>query len=169
MLDHVYLICEPPGDPYYLCRIMGLRRGDPDDPKSPITSLLVNWFYRPKDLGRFSVDSRLLYASMQSDEAPLMSLRAKCTIKHRSEIGPSQAELDDYKRQRDAFWFTELYDRYIHRPYNMVPAKAVINVPKNVKKAIDERWKYLVVEPTRLKELTSAVKLCKRCSGYCAP
>lgn len=168
-VDNVYLICEPPGDPYYLCRIMQFLHDEPTDPKSPITMLRVNWFYRPKDIGRFSVDTRILYATMQSDEVPLSSLRGKCHIKHRSEIGPNQADLDEYKRGRDAFWFSELYDRYIHRPYNMVPAKAVINVPKDVKRAIDERWKFLIVEPTRLKELTSAVKLCKRCNGYCAP
>lgn len=148
---------------------MEFKTDDPNDPKAPVTYMLVNWFYRPKDIGRFSVDSRMLYASMQSDEVPLTAMRGKCTIKHRSEMGPNAADLDEYKRQRDSFWFSELYDRYIHRPYNMVPAKAVINVPKHVKKAIDERWKFLIVEQTRMKELTSAVKLCKRCDGYCAP
>ena len=44
----------------------------------------------------------------------------------------------------------------------------VINVPEKVKKALDERWKYVVVEAARVKELTSDVKSCKRCGGYCA-
>ena len=159
------MICEPPGDPYYLGRIMEFRTAQPGNPKSPVVSLLVNWFYRPKDIGRYSNDPRFLFASMQSDESPLNSLRGKCQIKHRQEIG----DLDEFRRQRDSFYFMQLYDRYSHRPYEMIPANAVINVPPNVKKAIDDQWKFLVVEPVRQKELTSAVKLCKRCGLYCAP
>lgn len=102
---------------------------------------------------------------MQSDEAPITSLRGKCSIKHRSEI----SDLEEYRKQPDTFWFNQLFDRYIHRPYEMLPSSAVINVPENVKKVLDERWKFLVVEASRMKELTSAIKLCKRCNGYCAP
>ena len=165
MLDCVYLICEPPGDPYYLCRIMEFRTANAHEPRSPVVSMLVNWFYRPRDINRYSTDSRFLYASMQSDESPLSSLRGKCQIKHRQEIH----DLEEYRRRRDTFYFVQLYDRYSHRPYEMVPSSSVINVPPNVKKAIDERWRFLVVEPIRQKELTSAVKLCKRCNEYCAP
>lgn len=164
-LDCVYLICEPPGDPYYLCRIMEFRTAVPEDPRSPVVSMLVNWFYRPRDISRYSSDARFLFASMQSDESPLSSLRGKCQIKHRTEI----KDVEEYRRQRDSFWFIQLYDRYSHRPYEMIPSGAVINVPPNIKKAIDDQWKFLVVEPVRQKELTSAVKLCKRCGLYCAP
>ncbi|KAL9058373.1 MAG: hypothetical protein Q9162_001828 [Coniocarpon cinnabarinum] len=163
--DCVYLICEPPGDPYYLCRIMDFRTANPEDPRSPVVSMLVNWFYRPRDISRYSSDPRFLFASMQSDESPLSSLRGKCTIKHRTEI----QDLDEYRRVRDSFWFMQLYDRYSRRPYEMVPANAIINVPPNVKKAIDDQWKFLVLEPARQRELTSAVKLCKRCGLYAAP
>ena len=164
-LDHVYLICEPPGDPYYLCRIMEFRAANSLDPKSPVVSMLVNWYYRPRDINRLSNDPRFLYASMQSDESPITSLRGKCQIKHRTEI----KDLDEYRKQRDAFWFTQLYDRYSHRPYEIIPSSTVINVPEKVKKALDERWQFIVVEQARQKELTSAVKLCKRCVLYCAP
>ncbi|RAL66939.1 hypothetical protein DID88_007721 [Monilinia fructigena] len=37
-----------------------------------------------------------------------------------------------------------------------------------VKKVLDERWKYIIVEAGRGKEYTSAVKTCKRCSRYSA-
>jgi RecB family endonuclease NucS len=33
---------------------------------------------------------------------------------------------------------------------------------------LDERWKFVVVEVGRGKELTSAIKSCKRCQRYCA-
>lgn len=144
---------------------MEFRHAEPDNLQSPVTSMLVNWFYRPKDIQRYSIDPRYLYASMQSDDSPITSLRGKCFIKHRSQF----QDLEDYRKQRDTFWFNQLYDRYIQRPYEMVPAAAVVNVPEGVKKAIDENWKFLVVEQARMKEFTSAVKLCKRCSRYCAP
>lgn len=163
--DTVYLICEPPGDPYYLCRIMEFRRDDPEDLQSPATSMLVNWFYRPKDIGRYSADARYLFGSMQSDESPITSLRGKCIITHKSEI----SNVEEYRKQPDSFWFNQLYDRYIMRPYEIIPTASVINVPEKVKKVLDEKWKYLVVEPARLKELTAAIKLCKRCQTYCAP
>ena len=144
---------------------MEFKHADPTDPKSPVMSMLINWFYRPRDISRMSNDARFLFATMQSDESPISSLRGKCVIKHRTEI----KDLDEYRKQRDAFWFNQLYDRYSHRPYEIIPSSAVINVPEKVKKVLDERWQFLVVEQTRQKELTSAVKLCKRCSLYCAP
>jgi len=165
VLDNAYLICEPPGEAYYLCRIMEFRHADATDPRSPIVSMLVNWFYRPKDIGKYSIDTRYLFASMQSDDAPITSIRGKCEIRHRAEV----ENLDEYRRRRDTFWFNQLYDRYIKRPYELVPVSAVINVPEKVKKVLDERWKFLAVEPPRMKELTSKIKLCQRCNTYCAP
>ncbi|KAK7540734.1 uncharacterized protein J3D65DRAFT_616351 [Phyllosticta citribraziliensis] len=164
--DHVYLVCEPPGEPYYLCRIMEflhVNTGEPDAP-APVDSLRVNWYYRPRDVLRYNNDTRLVYGTMHSDICPIASLRGKCHIKHRSEID----DLEEFRRTKDSFWFNQVFDRFIHRWYDVIPVAAVINVPERVKKALDERWKFVVVETSRVKELTSAVKTCKRCSGYCA-
>ncbi|KAK3716718.1 putative PHD type zinc finger protein with BAH domain-containing protein [Vermiconidia calcicola] len=162
--DHVYLVCEPPGDPYYLCRIMEFLHVRSDDPSSPVDALRVNWYYRPRDIGRFNVDSRLLYATMHSDMCPLTSLRGKCQIKHRSEI----EDLEAYRKERESFYFVQVFDRFIRRQYECIPVNQIINVPDRVKKALDERWKFVVVEIGRVKELTSEVKICKRCARYCA-
>lgn len=83
---------------------------------------------------------------------------------HRSEID----DIDEYRKTKDCFWYEKLFDRYIHRYYDVIPVSQVINVPVKVKKVLDERWKFLVVEAGRGKELTSAVKSCRRCGGYCA-
>jgi hypothetical protein len=160
----VYLVCEPPGDPYYLCRVMEFLHVRSEDPTSPVDAIRVNWYYRPRDIGRFNSDSRLLYATMHSDICPLTSLRGKCMIKHRSEID----DLEVYRKERDAFYFVQVFDRFIRRQYECIPVAQIINVPEKVKKALDERWKYVVVEIGRVKELTSAVKTCKRCAKYCA-
>ncbi|KAF1959154.1 hypothetical protein CC80DRAFT_591226 [Byssothecium circinans] len=161
--DQVYLVCEPPGEPYYVCRIMEFIHAD-NDPKRRVESLRVNWFYRPRDVQRHTTDTRLVYATMHSDLCPITSLRGKCQILHRSEIG----DLDEYRKTKDRFWFNQCFDRFIHRWYEVIPTSQVINVPTKVKKALDEQWKYICLETSRVKELTSAVKSCKRCVGFCA-
>lgn len=159
----MYLVCEPPGEPYYLGRIMEFLHGKSESSKR-IDSVRINWFYRPKDIGRKNTDTRLLFATMHSDVSPLTALRGKCQILHRSEIG----DLDAYRRRPDNFWYEKLYDRYIQKNYDLIPARNIVNVPDKVKKVLNERWRFVLVEQGRGKELTSAVKLCKRCSGYCA-
>lgn len=163
ILDHVYLICEPPGEPYYLARIMEfLHPGN--DRNSPVDAVRVNWYYRPRDIQRKLTDTRLVFATMHSDPCPLTSLRGKCQISHRSAI----TDLEEYRKNQDKFWYDKLFDRYIQRYYEVIPTSQVINVPARVKKVLDERWKFVLVEIGRGKELTSVIKTCKRCNGYCA-
>ncbi|KAB8299281.1 hypothetical protein EYC80_001361 [Monilinia laxa] len=161
--DHVYLVCEPPGEPYYLGRIMEFLHIN-SDVKEPIDALRLNWYYRPKEIGRKVSDTRQVFASMHSDISPLTALRGKCQIKHKAEV----ESLDALRTTKDSFWYEKLYDRYIHRYYDVIPTFQVINVPVQVKKVLDERWKYIIVEAGRGKEYTSAVKTCKRCSRYSA-
>ena len=160
-IDHLYLVCEPPGEPYYLARIMEFIHVN-NDPKGPIDSIKVNWYYRPKDVQRKVADTRVIFATMHSDKCPLSSIRGVCTIVHRSEI----EKLDVFRKQKDSFYFDKMYDRYIHRYYEVIPTKQVMNVPENIRKALTDRWKYILVEPTRAKELTAKMKVCKRCSGF---
>ena len=162
-VDYVYLVCEPPGEPYYIGRIMEfLRVGN--NPANPVDAVRINWLYRPKDIGRRVQDTRLLFATMHSDISPLAALRGKCEIRHRSEID----NLDEYRKTPDCFWYEKLYDRYIQKNYDLIPTSAIINVPEKVKRVLDERWKFVLVEQGRGKELTSAMKLCKKCGAYCA-
>ncbi|KAJ3566335.1 hypothetical protein NPX13_g7168 [Xylaria arbuscula] len=161
--DHVYLVCEPPGEPYYLGRIMEFVHPQ-NNPKKPVESLKLNWYYRPKDIGKRVNDTRLVFATMHTDISPLSSLRGKCQIRHKAEI----EDMETYRKTPDCFWYEKLYDRYIQKYYEMIPCFQIVNVPEKVKKVLDERWKYILVEQGRGKEFTSAVKLCKRCNGYCA-
>lgn len=161
--DQVYLVCEPPGEPYYLARIMEFLHVE-NDIGQPVDALRVNWYLRPRDMQRKVNDTRVVFASMQSDTCPITSLRGKCHITHRNDI----QDLDQYRKTQDSFWYEKLFDRYIHRYYEVIPTSQVINVPAKVKKVLDERWKFVIVEIGRGKELTSAIKSCKRCQGYCA-
>ncbi|KAJ5121826.1 hypothetical protein N7526_008763 [Penicillium atrosanguineum] len=161
--DHVYLICEPPGEPYYLARIMELLPSKTKE-SGVIEALRVNWYYRPRDIQRHSADTRYLYASMHSDTCPLSSLRGKCQIRHVTEI----IDINVYKKSRDSFWYDKMFDRYIHRLYDVIPTKDVVNVPPNVKRVLDDRWRFILVEIGKGKELTGAVKTCKRCHLFAA-
>lgn len=157
------MVCEPPGEPYYIGRIMEFLHKN-NDPAKHVDALRVNWYYRPKDLSRKPQDTRQLFATMHSDIVPLNTLRGKCMVKHRSEI----PAMDDYRKIPDCFWWEKFYDRYIQKNYDAIPTSQIINVPDRVKKVLDERWKFILVEQGRGKELTSASKSCKRCQGYCA-
>ena len=135
-----------------------------NDTKQPIESLRLNWYYRPKDIGRNVNDTRQVFASMHTDVNPLTAIRGKCEIKHKSQI----EDMDAFRSSKDCFYFERLYDRYIHRYYEVVPTKTVINLPDNVKKVLNERWAYILAETNRAKEYTTASKSCKRCKRYCA-
>lgn len=135
-----------------------------NDRTKAIDSIRINWFFRPRDIQRRTIDSRLVFASMQSDTSPLHSLRGKCRVHHRQEI----KDLDKYRKEVDSFWYERVFDRYIHRYYDVIPVSQVINVPSKVKRVLDERWRYVLVETGHGKELTSAIKSCARCSDYCA-
>lgn len=143
---------------------MEFRCKVPEDTTTPVEFIRLNWVYRPRDVQRFVNDSRLVYVTMHSDLNPLTSLRGKCQLKHRSEI----TDLDAFRKTPDSFWYNQCFDRFIHRWYEVIPASTVRNVPTKVKKAIDDRWKYIVLEASRVKELTSEKKLCARCHEYCA-
>ncbi|MCJ1479791.1 putative PHD type zinc finger protein with BAH domain-containing protein [Lambiella insularis] len=161
--DHVYLVCEPPGEPYYIARIMEFVHME-NDITRPVESLRVNWVYRPRDIQRKGNDTRLVYATMHSDVSSLQSLRGKCQVQHKDKI----PALDEYKKVKNCFYFHQMFDRYMRRCYDVIPTEQVVNVPERVKRVLDERWKYVIVESGRGKELTGAIKSCKRCSGYCA-
>ena len=135
-----------------------------NDPSMPIENLRVNWIYRPKDAYRKANDTRLVYPTMHSDPCPLTSLRGKCRVMHRNDI----KDLEEYRKTKDSFYYVHLWDRYIQRLYEVVPTSQVTNAPEKVKKVLNERWKFVVVEIGRGKELTSAIKSCKRCGEYCA-
>jgi hypothetical protein len=135
-----------------------------NEPTAPIDAIRVNWYYRPRDIQRKVTDTRVVFASMHSDACPLTSLRGKCTILHRTEV----EDIDEYRKTKDCFWYEKMFDRYIHRYYEVIATSQVINVPAKVKKVLDERWRFVIVEMGRGKELTSAVKSCKRCSQYSA-
>ncbi|KAK9367137.1 hypothetical protein V1509DRAFT_627739 [Lipomyces kononenkoae] len=174
--DCIYLVSEPPSEPYYIGRIMEfVERREPsqksavvaDSSSSVLDSyqLRINWFYRPKDIPTRSNDSRLLFATMHSDICPLLSIRGKCVVMHAAHI----KDVVEYRKVPDQFWFDKLYDRYICRFYELIPTEKILNVPEEFGKVLRERVKYGVMEIGRGKDLSSAARSCTRCEQWCPP
>ncbi|KAG5437190.1 hypothetical protein PCANB_001168 [Pneumocystis canis] len=160
--DTIYLVSEPPGEPYYLARIMEFTSLN-NDPNGSINAIRVNWFYRPRDVQKRTNDSRQLFASMHSDICPLSAYRGKCKIFHKDEI----ENYDEYRKIPNSFYYDRLFDRYIHRYYEVVPTYKIINVPDRVKEVLKQEWKYVIVESGRGKELAMQHRCCKRCRDWC--
>ncbi|KAK9461811.1 uncharacterized protein V1516DRAFT_621863 [Lipomyces oligophaga] len=161
--DCIYLICEPPSEPYYIGRIMEfVKRGE----RTEQWQMRINWFYRPRDIPTRSTDTRQLYATMHSDLCPVASIRGKCIVKHRAHIG---VDLATYRANPDCFWFDKLYDRYICRFYEMLPTEKIQNMPADFAAALRARARFGVVEMGRSKELCQPARNCVRCGQFCSP
>ncbi|EGW35742.1 uncharacterized protein SPAPADRAFT_147327 [Spathaspora passalidarum NRRL Y-27907] len=100
--QYIYMISEPPGEPYYIGRIMGFKRKKVDTGNHEAATngnsvesgivpaqdfaFQIQWFYRPRDISKLTSDSRLLFASMHTDSCPLPSFRGLVTVKHKQDI-----------------------------------------------------------------------------------
>lgn len=132
--DHVY--CSPSwgvrdGTPYSIARIMEFlpAQGTPTFDKSgkrnePITRVRLAWYYRPSDVSdRTVADSRLLLAAIYSEVCELSQLRAKCFVHHRDRI----SDLAGWKKRPDRFYFTRLFDPWLRKDFEVIPAVTVRN------------------------------------------
>lgn len=182
--EHCYIVSEPPGEPYYIGRIMDFVINEENPPmtngtadthwssinprqKYPASQFLfqVNWFYRPKDISKHVADSRLLYATMHSDVCPLQSMRGKCVVTHRTDI----IDMDDYRVKPNHFYFAQFYDRYILRFYEIVPTHTITNVPKQVYDVLTQRFQYAIMEINRKQEFCEDPKECVTCANWSSP
>lgn len=142
--DCIYMICEPPSDPFYIAKVIGFTKKDASvtTRKASNYSFSVCWFYRPRDLNRRTADSRLVYASLHRDTCPIASYRGKVTMMHKSEID----DLDEYKKMPDSFYFDKLYDRYMIKMYDMIPTNKLVHLPQNYYTALNKRFEFVFVE-----------------------
>lgn len=160
-IDHVYMASEFTGESYYIGRVMEfgkLTKGKP-------LQVRVGWYYRPKDvMARRNHDPRLLVATMHSDMNPVSSIRGRCTVLHQSYI----KDMDSYKKMSDHFYYSQLFDRYIHRFYDVLPVDSVRNLPPDVAEELGRRYQYIVVEAGTASEYTDAHRVCLICKRWCA-
>lgn len=197
--DYIYMVSEPPGEPYYIGRVMGFARKSkmentpPDDSPLEDASLFVfqiQWFYRPRDISKHTLDSRLLYASMHSDTCPLQSFRGVVTVKHKLEIdaspkfareGTPMLPLEAYCLIPNCFYFDKLFDRYMIKFYDIIKTSLLLqyvsnaaNNSQNYILALNKRFEFVFMEPSRSKQFIANFESnlsshCDVCSEWCAP
>ncbi|KAJ1966016.1 putative PHD type zinc finger protein with BAH domain-containing protein [Dispira parvispora] len=81
----------------------------------------------------------------------------------------SDEALAIYTTLPDHFYYSQLFDRYAGRTYDVIPCERVLNVPDHVSQALRERYQYILVEPHKANELTDAHRSCQVCKQWCPP
>ncbi|KAI8854733.1 BAH domain-containing protein [Chytridium lagenaria] len=154
--DYVYMDPDIPSEPLYIARILTFESD---------THAKVGWFYCPKDvLGgnrKRTFDVRLLVCSMHSDVNPISSIRGKCNVMHTHFI----KNLEAYKEQANCFYYNQLYDRYTHSVYDVVPLEIVKNLPDSVMRSL-RQYTFIVVEAGKASDFTDR-RVCKVCKSWC--
>ncbi|KAI0730597.1 hypothetical protein C8Q76DRAFT_832983 [Earliella scabrosa] len=174
--DHVY--CSPSwsvrdGTPYSIGRIMEFlpAQGTPTFDKNgrrnkPITRVRLAWYYRPSDVSdRTVADSRLLLAAIYSEVHELSQLRAKCFVHHRNRI----SDLAGWKKRPDRFYFTRLFDPWLRKDFEVIPATTVRNLPAHIREVLVSRYEYIAAEREVVPDLTDDLRLCETCEKWCPP
>ncbi|CCM01335.1 uncharacterized protein FIBRA_03384 [Fibroporia radiculosa] len=174
--DHVY--CSPSwavrdGTPYSVARIMeflpaqGVPTLDNDGNRSePLTRVRLAWYYRPGDVSdRPTADCRLLLAAIYSEVCDIGQVRSKCYVIHRDKI----SDLAGWKKRPDRFYFTRLFDPWIRKEYEVIPATTVRNLPAHIRDILIQRYEYVVAEKEVVPDLTDMLRHCETCAKWCPP
>ncbi|KAM9910086.1 hypothetical protein OXX69_004818 [Metschnikowia pulcherrima] len=189
--DYIYMVSEPPGEPYYIGRIMGFKRKDEKPAEKEVESATeymfqIQWFYRPRDISKHTLDSRLLFASMHSDSCPLSSFRGLLTVLHKSDVefyfrplNSTQTALEYYASFPNCFYFDKLYDRYILKFYDVVKTSTLLshidnaaNCSRNFILALNKRFEFVSMEGARTKSFlnnfsSTSSTHCDVCAEWC--
>ncbi|KAH8925695.1 hypothetical protein BT69DRAFT_1260097, partial [Atractiella rhizophila] len=162
--DHVYL--SPPwstrdSEPYLICRIMEFL-----EPRgNSYNKARVAYYLRQRDISaRARSDGRQVVATMHCDVCPVQFLRKKCYVKHRDEL--KGGEWEAWKKTEDRFWFSQLYDRYIHRAFDVVPTSRIKNAPPEVLSHLQQSYTFVFVEPPRSSDLLLPSQSCVQCRKW---
>lgn len=171
--DFIYMVSEPPGEPYYIGRIMSFKRKSEEQTDTDVEEaskfvFLIQWFYRPRDILKQTSDSRLLFASMHSDVCPLTSFRGFVTVNHRLDVEryfapPKNSTqyanaLEYYSSFPNYFYFDKLFDRYMIKFYDIIKTEVLLPYIKNATNnninyilALNKRFEYVFMEAARVK------------------
>lgn len=139
--DTIYMISEPPGEPYYIGRVVEfvcrpefrhlvreLEKHTVEIP-SKFFELKMNWYYRPRDIHNHAknVSSRLVYASLHHDLCPITSYRGKCTVIHKDEVAGALHSSTELITKDNVFYFDQLFDRHSLKYYDVYPTDTLLN------------------------------------------
>lgn len=179
-VDYIYLSAAwapGAGEPYIIARVMEFvtaassRSGAAALASSSGTlQVRANVFLRMRDISlRNTNDPRLLVATMHSDVFNLENVRGVCEVRHRELIGNGSApEVSQWKKKDDHFYYYQLYDRYIHRFYDVIPTEKVKNAPPSVLSVLRTRYSFIVAEVGMMADLCDALRGCAVCHRWAA-
>ncbi|ORY92456.1 hypothetical protein BCR35DRAFT_297872 [Leucosporidium creatinivorum] len=169
--DHVFVSApwsHREGEPYLVARILELL---PPSTASTSTSaasvhrVRVAYYLRPRDISnRYIADFRLVVATMHSDVIPSSYVRGPCIVKHKEHI----KDMDAFKKTEDAFYWSQLYDRYLHRYFDAVPVGKVRNAPVDVVRYLLKSFEFILCETGIAAELCDAQRGCCVCHKWAA-
>ncbi|CAR30980.1 hypothetical protein ZYGR_0P02840 [Zygosaccharomyces rouxii] len=160
--DTIYMVSEPPGEPYYIGRVVEfvskpefrtiISKASKDVKKFPVKFFQVrmNWFYRSRDIQNRlnNVQPRLIYASLHQDVCPIESYRGKCTVVHQNDINTVAVDKFDFLTRSNNFYFSQLFDRYTRKYYKVITTDDLLKLqsfsPFLV--VLNRRFRYLFVE-----------------------
>lgn len=176
LVDHVYITAPwapGAGEPYIIARVMEFvtasssRSGAAALASSSGTlQVRANVFLRMRDIShRTSNDSRLLVATMHSDVYSLDNVRGLCEVRHRDLIGDAP-DVSAWKKREDHFYYYQLYDRYIHRFYDVIPTQKLQNAPADVLDVLRKRYSFIVAETGMVNDLCDALRGCAVCQQW---
>ncbi|KAJ1948886.1 putative PHD type zinc finger protein with BAH domain-containing protein, partial [Linderina pennispora] len=186
---------EYPEEPYYIGRVMEFayvprvrqpkplvstlaqsksstsdaRRAKRDEriPSSVQLRVRLGWFQRPRDLPLTRVrakDTRLLVATMYSDLNPVSAIKGKCFVRHTSEI----ANQDVWKEQPHHYYYSQLFDRYSTRLYDIIPVSQIRNAPQEVLQKLHDTYQFIFAENQKITDLINMRRACIVCAKWCS-
>lgn len=160
--DTIYMVSEPPGEPYYIGRVVEfvcksefrkLIDGSVGIvSKFPVKYFQVrmNWYYRSRDIQDHlsSFDPRLVYASLHQDVCPINSYRGKCTVLHKDEINDELSDETELTTRSNFFYFDQLFDRYTLRYYDVQTTEDLFKIDNKSPYLylLNKRFRYVFVE-----------------------
>ncbi|KDN45083.1 hypothetical protein K437DRAFT_125829 [Tilletiaria anomala UBC 951] len=176
--DFIYI--SPPwspgaGEPYLIGRVMefvmvpaDLAAPGPSTGRVNRLHVRANLFLRSRDISlRINNDQRLVVATMNAEIFSLENIRGTCEVRHRDHVGDGSApDLAIWKKQEGRFYFHQLYDRYIHRFYDIIPTEKLRNAPAEVLEFLRNHYSFIIAEPGMQSELCDALRGCATCKQW---
>ncbi|KAJ2448653.1 putative PHD type zinc finger protein with BAH domain-containing protein [Coemansia sp. RSA 2336] len=125
------------------------------------------WLQRPRDLPLTRIrakDARLLVATMHTDLNAISAIRGKCFVRHVSEI----PDIGAWKAQPDHYHYSQLFDRYSTRLYDIVPVSQIRNAPQQVLQKLRDTYEFIFAETQKINDLVSTRRACTVCAKWCS-
>lgn len=161
--ESIYMVSEPPGEPYYIGRVVEfiakpefaeeIKNTEGQVTKYPVRffNVKMNWYYRPRDIQEdvTSFDSRKVYASLHQDICPINSYRGKCTVVHKAELQDVLPNEREEIVRSNVFYFDSLFDRYTRQYYTVYPTSKLLNNFKSIPSflyALEKKHRYVYTE-----------------------